>query len=341
MRPLRCALLLVAVGMFLVGGCGSDDSASAGDVVKAGSDTTISGHGVTVTVPIGRLTVKVGDPVSSVAADKTFARKKLTAPDGGSLVPIGWTFDATSGPWGQMLAKDPQETKVSLTDGDHHYPLGSPYSVSGNTIANSSVTDFYVAVKGKPTIDDLSLEVEYAGGTQAVSVATGKPEPGSPSLAGLGTTQPAGVACPSTGWTSSDPKLDLRLDCQISMVGRSPYYPGVGWAPRGKVLQVVNVSSVRLLDAVDNSGGGSTTYRVTGIVDHSTLASGRSATALHQAPAPQEYVAGGTLVFRTTPDAHDPLRISLTFELEQDRVRGDSHAPTTRSVTITRTIPLG
>lgn len=345
MRPARSlALVTAGVGLLLTGACGSGDSdhtASVGEVVRAGSDTTIDGSAVRVTIPTGTVGLKVGKPVSSVAADDTFKRTKLTAPDGGSLVPVGWTLDGLgSTPWGGVLARPAKPATVSLVDGDHTYRIGSPYSTNGSALATSSTTGFYVALGDRPSLDDLKVKVEYDGGAEVVSAATGEPADGSPSLADLSPTRPAGRSCPTSGWRSDDPALDIRVDCTIDMIGRTAYFPGVGWAPEGTTLQVVDVPEVRLLDAVDNSGSGSTTYKVTGIVDHSTLGSARSATALHALPPPQEYVAGGTLVFRTDPGATDPVKLSLTFELRADDVRGDSHAPDQRKVTISRRIPL-
>lgn len=345
MTPARSlALVTAGVGLLLTGACGSGDSdhtASAGEVVKAGSDTTIQGSAVRVTVPTGTVALKVGKPVSSVAADDTFKRTKVEAPDGGSLVPVSWTLDGLgSTPWGGLLARPAKPATVSLVDGDHSYRVGSPYSTNGSALAESSETAFYVALGDKPSLHDLAVKVEYDGGAQVASAATGEPAAGSPSLADLSPGPPSGVPCPSRGWHADDAKLDLELDCRITTVGRSDYYPGVGWASAGQTLQVVNIPEVRLLHAVDSSGSGSTTYRVSGIIDHSTLGSTRSATALHQAAPPQEYVAGGTLVFRTDPGRTEPLRLSLTFELRADDVRGDSHAPDQRKVTISRRIPL-
>ena len=335
-------LVALVVTLGVATGCGSDPHSSAGAVVKAGAAVDVAASAAattTLTVPVGTITLALGDPVTSVDGDKTAGGNDVEAPDGGELVPVGWSF-ATRPLWGGMLALEPHEADVSLVVDGKAYPLGSPYSVDGNALANSSDTDFYLAIPGKPQPKDLTVRVDYDGGAQEVAVGTGKPVAGSRDLATLGEVAPAGVDCPSTGWSSSDPKLDLRLDCRISMVGETPYYPGVGWAPAGKVFRVVNVPELRLLDAVDNSGTGSTTYRVAGIVDHSTLAGGRSATALRQASPTQEYVAGGTLVFRTAADAQAPLRLSVAFRLEEDDVRGGSKAPDTRTVTITRKIPL-
>lgn len=338
----RLATLATATALLLAAGCsGGDGGTSAGDVVAAGSGHSAGGSPVSITVPTGSLSVTVGDPVSSVSGDQTSSGKKVAAPDGGSLVPVSWSVaDLGSTPWGGVLARPAKPATVWLVDGDHSYRVGSPYSTNGSALAESPQTAFYVAVGDKPSPDDLAVKVEYDGGAQVASAATGRPAAGSPSLADLSADQPGGVACPSKGWHASDPKLDLKLDCQIRTVGQSDYYPGVGWAPAGQTFEVVNVPEVRLLDAVDDSGGGSTTYKVAGIIDHSTLGTSRSATALHQAAPPQEYVAGGTLVFRTDPGKTDPLRLALTFELQADDVRGNSAAPARRKVTISRTVPL-
>ena len=88
-------------------------------------------------------------------------------------------------------------------------------------------------VKGEPTADSVAVLVGYDGDTRTLNVAAGTSEGQGIALAEMSAEQPASFACPSDGW-SAEPAARATVTCDISWSGRTPYWPGVGWAAQGE-----------------------------------------------------------------------------------------------------------
>ncbi|MEJ7833497.1 MAG: hypothetical protein WKF79_11315 [Nocardioides sp.] len=334
------ALALAGAGTLVSCGQPSSPAGTAGDLTAVREPVT--GAESSILLPTGRIDLTVGDPVASVPADQTQKLTAIEAPDGGSLVPVGWSYDRSAAPWGQDLAAPSLEPEVSLRIDSRSYALGSPYTVTADgAVATSPDDGYFVAVEGSPSPDEITLEVEYDGVAQVVDAASGERDPGlAADLYDLPLQRPGGVRCPNSGWQEKSPALDVRLDCTISSVGRSPYYPEAGWAPEGREWVVVEVPEVRLLRAVATDPSGSTSYRVLSITDVTTLGPARPVSPLVQQPQPREYVVGGTLVFAVARDATDRLRLSLDVELEAADVSGASSAPDSVRLSVSHPVDL-
>jgi hypothetical protein len=282
------AVLVLALAP-LAGACGGDDP-EVGEVVRGREPVT--GTTTSVALPSGALDVVVGAPRDSLAAEDTNDLEEQPEFDGSSWLPVSWSFDPFGGPWGGALAVDPQEAEVALTVDGRSYAVGAPYQVAGPGTVDAPYDDLYVLVPGEPDPEDVGVEVTYDGHPVA-------------GLDELGAERPPGVPCPAGAFETSEP---AELDCEISLVGRTPYYPGVGWADDGELLTVVGVRAVRLLSAASRS--------VVAIEDRSTIAGVTPLVGLTQEDRPQEYVAAGTLVAATPADARGPLVLDLVFTLD-------------------------
>lgn len=289
MRRAGGALLLVLV--VPLAGCGGDGDPEAGALARARDAAT--GTTTEVVLPNGTLNVVVGDPVASVEEDDSKDLEEQPEVDDAGWLPVSWTFDPFAGPWGGALSSDPQAAEVAVRVDGSSYAVGPPYRVVGPGTGDAPDDSFYVLVPGEPEPEDVGIEVTYAGHPVA-------------GLEALGDAPPPGVPCQVGGTPAS-----AELDCEISSVGTTPYYPGAGWAQDGEVWTVVQVRAVRLLSASSRS--------VVAIEDRSTVGGVPPLAGLTQQRRPQEYVAAGTLVVPTPAGAlgsAGPLQLDLGFTLD-------------------------
>lgn len=337
--------LLAALAVLLVPTACGDSSADPGARAQRPvvARDPMAGDRASVLLPTGRLDLTVGTPVDAVPADRTKDLKAVSAPDGGSLVPVSWTFDGSQAPWLGLLAAHPDEAVVSLQVGGRSYRVGPPYQVgAGGTIATDPDRAFYVPVGATPDPADIAVSVAYDGLTQVVHPATGESDLGvAAGLARLEGPRPGGVPCPDHGWRAVPRSVDVQVDCTISLAGRTPYWPTAGWAEAGHQWLVLDVPEVRLLRAVARGPHGSTTYRVADISDLSRYAGRSPRSVLGQQQPPRQYVAGGVQVFDVAAGDRGTLRLALRFSLEADDVQGHSSAPDTVSLRVTHEVPLG
>ncbi|MCW2793074.1 MAG: hypothetical protein JWO76_2172 [Nocardioides sp.] len=323
----RPALLpaLVATLALVAGGCGDETpspaQAQAGLVSEAAA--AVSGTAAAVVVPTGELTVHVGTPVDSVPADQTARLEPVRAPEGGSVLPIGMSFDQGAAPLGGVLAFPAVATQVSVRACGRDYSVGDAYVVGadGGSISPLGAPGYFVTLPCAPR-SDVVVVVSYDGVDQTVDARTGDVAPGRAGTIGaLGTDFAPSVDCPTDDWNLDAGGLEeAHVDCAVSAVYRTPYLPGKGWADEGQQWVVADVAEIRLLDASVAGGDGATTdLAVTALEDASTLDGVDATQALVQQPDPRTYVAGGTWVFAVPKDSSAPVAVDLVYRLEGSR----------------------
>ncbi|MBC2960662.1 hypothetical protein [Nocardioides deserti] len=230
---------LAVVGTLLVG-CGTDEAAA--DAVLEGRGDRVDGPTTTFVVPTGTLAVTIGDPVDRVGSDDTADREERAAPDGSALLPVLVDFtDREGAPWGGRLAAEPQEADVALEVDGEERRLGSPYTTTGRGLSGAATATYWVVVPGEPAADDVTVTVTYDGAEQA-AVAGAEPSGPGAALAALPQEAPAAADCPERWRTDGAP---LRLECELPLVGRTPYWPGAGWAADGSSWVVVEARRVQ------------------------------------------------------------------------------------------------
>lgn len=235
----------LAAGVALLAGCGPE-TASA-DAVVAGRSGHLDGTSSSFVVPTGILTVTVGAPTDQIDGDDTADGDAWSAPDGSSLLPVLVDFDYRDGaPWGGRLAARPQPADVTVTVGGEERDLGSPYTADGTGLSGSSTASSWVVVPGDPDPEDVRITVAYDGADQSAD-AGGDPTGRAAALAELSTEAPGGADCPSSAWRSSDGPL--RVACDLPLVGRTPYWPGSGWAPAAGQWAVVGADRLQVYPA--------------------------------------------------------------------------------------------
>ncbi|KRF11318.1 hypothetical protein ASG90_16275 [Nocardioides sp. Soil797] len=148
------------------------------DVLDAGSRHELSvqpfGLERTIKLPSLDVMVHVGAPVRTLDEElvdhgTAASGRDLRAPDGGSLVPISWSFANANG----NGFVDPEPITLRLADKDESVELES---VTANRTEPSTLVtarNFVVAFEKELDNDDLRLEVEYDGLTQVLDVGSG------------------------------------------------------------------------------------------------------------------------------------------------------------------------
>lgn len=230
---------LAVVGTLLAG-CGTDEAAA--DAVLEGRGDRVEGPMTRFVVPTGSVAVTVGDPVDRVGSDDTADRGERAAPDGSALLPVLVDFtDREGAPWGGRLAAEPQEADVVLEVAGEERRLGSPYTTAGRGRSGAATATYWVVVPGEAAADEVTVTVTYDGAEQAAAAGE---EPSGPAaaLAALPQEAPPAADCPERWRTDATP---LRLECELSLVGRTPYWPGAGWAPDGSSWVVVEARRIQ------------------------------------------------------------------------------------------------
>lgn len=318
--PVLAAALTVALAGGLVA-CGDEagPAAGRGRAVVGGTADQLAGAAATAVVPTGSIEVTVGDPVRSVPASQARDAKAHQPPQGYSYLPVHWDYDFSAAPWAGLLALDPQESTVTVRVGKVDKVLGSPYTVGGGAIDDVPGTTFYVPVKGEPAAEEVSVLVEYDGGTQTLDLSTGTSTGEGADLSVLSPEQPPAPACPSQGWTTK-PAARATVTCDLSWAGRTPYWPGSGWAGDGE-WQVIHVA--RLQPTELTSPDGADAWTVTGATDATTADGAPAATALSAGPGDPGRLQG-TLVFPARPA--EPLAVDLAMTAQVTRPDGPAEA---------------
>lgn len=313
-RTAAAAPLVLVAG--LLGACGDDKAApETGDVIPARvADQFENGAKSVITVPVGRLIIRVGEPKDSLETDDTRELSALDAPAGATFVPLMWQYDpgAFDGVFDYVAAD--ADPIVDLHADGQDYRLPSPVHLSDDG------ESFWVVVDGDAT--DLSLDVEFDGETQTVDLATGK-RTGS-SVAGplyhLSDYRIDKVECPQADYKSKPQGVpDDR--CKLGEVIRLPYADG-RWAEPGRVFVGLPVTtSLRRYQVTLTTGGG--IYLGTKVRSKLRLAGEKPAMEvpstkdLEQCPVLMtlECAYGALLVFEVDDDAELDLEITQQYKL--------------------------
>ena len=338
-RPSRHVLVLTLLAIVLTSaGCGSDpetEIAKFGEVVyaKAGVDTTGAPKAY-LQLPSGRLDVRAGAPIDGLTGDATRERTERDAPDGGSFVPITWTFRTVEMAKLAKVFGRPLTMEMTLVSGGQRYKLPAPTTERDGETADA----YYVAVGGAG--DQAKLEVDYAGETQTLDLRTGKRAAGR--ATGLYDLNPADYSeklktCPSSDWTDFGPLVQSTFTCSSSDVVVAPFAYGE-WAPKGKTFAVVGVSSALTSYAVYSASGAGATYVVTSSKEKSEL-DGERPTEIVDANGSAGFAAG-FLVFTLDGRLPKALTFHRTYQLQRQAIVGDVRAPYALTVDIVGNLPL-
>jgi hypothetical protein len=238
----------------LLAGCGEDaGELEVGDVVSARDEGQFAdGRASFVMLPIGRLEVSLGEPVTELGERDTRDLTPQQAPAGATFVPITWQYDAgTFGLYDEYLG-DPASPVIDLVSDSASYRLPPPAEVG------ESSESFYVLVSG--SADDAELSVDYDGVVQTLDLFTGERDEGA--AAALYDLEPLGRPIRSCkeaaefGQTQGFP--DYR--CKIGHSTRLPYANGE-WAEPGRTWLGVSLSTaVRRFDVYGPAPGSGALY---------------------------------------------------------------------------------
>lgn len=228
-----------ALGLLLLApvlaACGGESGVEVGDVVPARDDAQFQGSGVesVVALPVGRLEVTTGAPVTEISADDTRQLEKLQAPEGSAFVPITWQYDAaTFGALSAYLVTDTSPVIDLVVD-------GASYRLPAPEQSGEGSESFYVLVSGKGS--EPRLDVDFDGVTQQVDLSSGDVESGQAAPL-YDVTKPRSKRFPCApdvefGRTTLRPP---DFTCTVTRPLDLPY-AGDAWAADGHTWRVVTV----------------------------------------------------------------------------------------------------
>jgi hypothetical protein len=214
--------------------CGSHGTtAHVGDVVPARQDRQFaSARRSSVALPIGRLEIHTGTPVTQLNADDTRELATQTAPAGMTYLPITWQYDGRTPAAYLTFVGTTALPTVDLAIGEKSFRLPSPDPSQG-------AESFYVLVPRSD--DDPSAAVHFDGVTQSADLATGKVHAGrARGLYRLSFRHPRTFDCRATPhWK----KVAVsKGTCQVTDPILLPYAGG-RWAKPGHEWLVVSVQT--------------------------------------------------------------------------------------------------
>jgi hypothetical protein len=328
------------LALAVLGACGDDDS-GAGDASEVGRVVVghlsdgVRGDSAFVLVPTGRLDVTVGTAVDRVTADQAADGNEHRAPDGGSFVPVQWSFD----PFGEggarvpVIGANPEPTEVALVVGDTSVELGSPYKVTGEGITDTGVGTMYAAVDGAPdAVDDVQVSVSYDGLTQTVNPATGERDAGA--AAPLYDKPSMGIEAPCTSEGFAHGRVRPEISCLVNAPTRVPYLPTHGWAEDGRTWLVVPLDI-----AIDSVDVGGTSYDVTSVEPRLTVDGGEPLADDRFGKAePQPSAVRDTWAFDVASDG--PQRLTISLDATLTKSDPEDPGPASHEVTLRQTVPL-
>jgi hypothetical protein len=231
---------------------GSDDPPADPAVLVDARPASVAGTELWVQLPTGRLTVTVGEPVTTIPAGESRVQEngvaqEITASDGEAFLPIQVEEKPGAGVPGVIYQSatrdDTVEPEVSIRVGGEDYALGATEEIGSLPV--------YARVD-RPDDSPLGVAVEYAGVTQSVD-QDGARETGA--AAGLYDLpdELEQRRCPGR-WTTA-PDAAVTVECTY-VVGHYPYLAGLGWAheqePDGTWAFVATATS---LGSADLAGG--------------------------------------------------------------------------------------
>ncbi|MBM9460746.1 hypothetical protein JK386_12600 [Nocardioides sp. zg-536] len=333
---LAVAVLVLSIMVWHVVAGGPTVAADVGEQVPLRSPAY--GRSVTVKVPGSEVMVRVGAPVDTLGhelleveyADPEWDEQQdLVAPEDGSLVPVSWKV---RGLGGFAVEGDPKPVEVRLVVGEQRVDLATivrgDLDSSADGIAPPSVA---VGIEGRPSVEDLAVEVEYDGLTQTADVESGEIEAGvAEALYDENHTFSTGCAdAPSPcAFTAADPDSPLRprrAAVTASDLTLYPYDAELGWADEGTSWASVQLQLFGA-DTVENAAGdawfptrlsapvvtldGAEPARREGLTASSRHVVGRAVFAVDTDAKPRELVVEQVLSFTAGPQDL-PMRARL------------------------------
>ncbi len=325
---------LAALGLMLpVAACSDDTPASPdtklGDQISGRVGDLEPGERTAVVTPAGRLSVSFADPVTSLEKDQTTDLTARSAPEGGSFVPVVWSFDNDK-IFGEItqLFGDRRPLEVDLVAGGKHYSLTPPDSGPGRKAE-------YVAVEGSGK--DIALEVTYDGLTQILDAETGELDKGvAGPLYDLPKAKLRIKDCPTRKWFDQ-PLIYQQYECRFSTAVPSPYVVNK-WAKKGHTWLAVTVATNLALYAIGELDAAIASYDVVGNTELSTIDGKKPLGTLDENVT--EGAASGTLVFDITGELPKKMQILREYKLNLNGAVGTIDAPQRRKAKIGGEIDL-
>lgn len=330
-RRFAAALSLALLALPLAA-CGEDEpdpGTQPGEIVEGRSGFEIeTGKWMQVLVPAGRLDVRLGEPIEALPEERTAQLTAREAPDGGTFVPLVWSFDTSALEGYGVVFGDRSPLKIELVADGEAYHLAPPTAERRRDAKPS-----YVAVDGPAR--DLRLRVGYDGVTQELDLRSGKRDAGrAAGLYDLPEPDPGAAVedlledCPMEDWTT--PVGEFRnFSCQLAKPVATPYVVGE-WAKPGRTWLAVYTDTTLTAYALSNSSGQGVTYTVEANEDASTVR-GKPALGI----IGDQVVTGtarGIMVFEVRGDLPEQFQLRRRYELVASGSTGDAPKRITREI---------
>jgi hypothetical protein len=325
------ALLLGLV--LALSACGEEAPASpdtnVGDQIEGRVADLDPGESKDVVTPAGRLSVSFADPVTSLDEESTTDLTARSAPEGGSFVPIVWSFkdDEIFGEISRLFG-DRQPMEVTLVTGGESYELVPPGASPGKKAE-------YVAVEGSG--EDIELEVTYDELTQTLDADTGKLEKGvAKGLYDLQKTKVKLRDCPIKKWFTQFGVFP-QYECRYTTAVPSPYVVNE-WAKPGHTWLSVTVATNLAIYATGELSGALASYRVVDSSELSTIGGKKPLGTLDESV--NAGAASGILVFDVKGKLPKTMHLLRQYKLTLNGASGKIDAPEKRTVKIGGDIQL-
>jgi len=325
---------LAALGLLLpLAACTEDTPESpdtkVGDTIEGRTAGLDIGERTPVLTPAGRLKVAFADPVTRLEKDETTELTARRAPEGGSFVPVVWSFedDAIYGEITRLFG-DRQPLEIELVTGGERYSLTPPNPGGGQAAE-------YVAVDGNGA--GAELEVTYDGLTQTLDAETGELDKGvAEQLYDLPKTKIRIKDCPTKKWFDQ-PLIFQHYECKFTTAIPSPYVVNE-WVKPGHTWLSVTVATNLGLFATGELDGALASYDVVGNTELSTVDGEKPLGTLREKI--NEGAASGTLVFDIKGKLPQTMQILREYKLNLNGAVGTIEAPQKRTVKIGGPIEL-
>lgn len=336
-RRLTAALSLALVALPLAA-CGDDKpdpGTDPGEVVEGRSGVEIdTGKRMQVLVPAGRLDIRLGEPISSLPSERTAQLTRRDAPEGGSFVPLVWSFDTSALEAFAPIFGDRSPLKIELVADGETYTLAPPTAEK-----RSDAKPSYIAIEGPGR--ELTLEVGYDGVTQELDLVSGKRDAGrAAGLYDLPEPKPNAAVedllkdCPMASW-STEPGEFRNYSCQIAAPVPTPYVVGE-WAKPNHTWLAIYADTNLTAYALTNGAGQAVTYAVETNEDVSKVRGEKALGIIGD-----QVLAGtarGIMVFEVKGDLPSEFELRRRYELTATGATGDAPERITRE--IGGTVPL-
>lgn len=319
----------LALGLLLpLVACSEDTPESpditAGDTVEGRLDDVKAGKAVDVVTPAGQLSVAFADPVPSLEKDQTTDRTDREAPEGGSFVPIVWSFaDDIFGQINRVFGdRQPLELKLDVD--------GKKYKLTPPSPGSEKTTEYLAVESGG---DDITLDVTYDGVTQTLDAQTGKLDKGD--AAGLYDVAEAAVKikdCPIKKWLSN-PQNYVQYRCQYTAPIATPYVVNE-WAKPGHSWLAINIATTLTLFATGSLINESiANYDVVDVTNLSTVQGKKPLGTLQENQ--NAGTSSGIMVFDVKGDLPTSMDVLYEYKLTLSGAAGEvADAPQRRTVKI-------